>query len=384
MKLKNFLKLAVVAVIAATVIGCDDDVVQPVANNNTDVTLIPPAAVYTMTNDAASNAVREYRRASTGELAFVKDYPTGASGSGDNLNGASGSLIHVRGTNRFFTVNAGSNSVTYLSLGGDGTLTPVSTANSGGTRPISVTAFGNTVYVLNAGDAANNIPASISGLELVGTQLVPINGSTQALSAANPNPAQIAFHPAGTVLVVTERDTNRITTYVMNGNVAGAPQAQVSSAITPSGFDFNTLGTMITAGATNNAGAAGTVSSHIVAANGTVAAVTGALGNNQTAPTAVEASKLTAHAYITNAGSNNLSIVNIDGQNNLTLQGNGNSIATGLNPTDLEISDDGLFLYVLNTGDDSISSYSVASDGSLTAIPGINGLPANSVGLVAR
>lgn len=384
MKIKKFLKLALVAAFAATVIGCDDDVAQPVANNNADITLIPPAAVYTMTNDPGANAIREYRRAATGELAFVKDYPTGASGSGDNLNGASGSLIHVHGTNRFFNVNAGSNSVTFMSLGGDGALTAMSTANSGGTRPISVTTFGTTVYVLNAGDPINNIPANISGLELVGTQLVPIAGSTQTLSVANPNPAQIAFHPAGTVLVVTERDSNRITTFVMNGNVAGPPKAQVSSAITPSGFDYTALGTMITAGATNGAAGSASVSSHIVAANGDIAAVTAALGNNQSAATSVEVSKVSAHAYVANAGTNNLSIVNIDGQNGLSLQGNGNSIGTGLTPADLEISEDGLFLYVLNTGDDSISAYRVGADGSLSGIPGMSGLPVNSVGLVAR
>lgn len=385
MKIKNFLKLAVVTAIAVTALGCDDNNnTQPIVDNNGPVTAIPPAAVYTMTNDAVSNAVREYRRSTDGTLAFVSDYPTGASGSGDSLDGASGSLIHVTGTDRFFAVNAGSNSVTLMVMAVDGSLTPLSTANSGGTRPISVTTFGNTVYVLNAGDAGNNIPANISGLELVGSQLVPIAGSTQPLSVAHPNPAQIGFHPTGTVLVVTERDTNRITTYALTGNIAGTPQPQASASVTPFAFDFNSLGTMVLTGATNGVVGGSTVSSHIVGAGGPIATVTAALPTNQSIARGVEVSNYNPVAYITNSGSNNLSIVNVGAQNDLSLQGNGNTINTGATPMDLDLSDDGQFLYVLNAGDDTISGYSVAADGSLTVSNGIGGLPVNSVGIVVR
>jgi len=47
-----------------------------------------------------------------------------------------------------------------------------------------------------------------------------------------------------------------------------------------------------------------------------------------------------------------------------------NSVQVGTNPNGLALSPDGSFLYVANTGDNSISEFSVAGDGSLTAING--------------
>lgn len=385
MKIKSFAKLAAVAFLAAFTLGCGNNgSTQPVTNTQSTVP-VAPAAVYTMTNDAASNAIREFRRSADGSLAFVKDYPTGASGSGDSLSGASGGLIFDASSNRFYAVNAGSNSLTLLTLGIDGSLTPLSTVNSGGTRPISVTAFGDTIYVLNAGDAGNNISANISGFQLTSNVLVPIPNSTQALSTANPNPAQIAFHPNGTVLLVTERGTNRITGFPLINNVAGPGVATASSGTTPFGFDFTPSGVAVVSEAAGGNVGAGTVSSYLVGVNGALTTVTGALATGQSAACWVTAARNAPFAYVTNTASNTVTVLNVDASGNLTLQGNGNGATTGAGPIDLKISNDNLFLYVLNGGDDSISAYSIAADGSLTAIAGgVNGLPANSVGLVAR
>lgn len=386
MNIKNCMKLAAVGFLAAFTMGCGNNgSTQPITNTQTATQQAAPAAVYTMTNDAASNAIREFRRNADGSLTFVKDYLTGASGSGDSLSGASGGLVFQAATNRFYAVNAGSNSVTMLILGVDGSLTPVSTVNSGGTRPISVTVFNDTVYVLNAGNAGTNTPANISGFQLVSNVLVPIPNSTQALSTANPNPAEIAFHPTGTVLLVTERGTNRITSFPLTNNVAGPGVTNTSNGTTPFGFDFTPGGVAVVSEASGGNVGAGTVSSYLVGVNGALTTVTNALATGQSAACWVEVARNAPYAYITNTASNNVSVLNVDASGALTLQGNGNGAATGVGPIDLEISDDNKFLYVLNGGDDSISAYSIAADGSLTAIAGgVNGLPVNSVGLVAR
>jgi len=386
MKLKSYLKLLLAAGIATMAIGCGDsneDVVTTAPQQNTQV--LAPAAVYTMTNDATTNAVREYRRNTNGSLTFISDYPTGGSGSGDGLDGSSNGLFFSAGTNRFYTVNAGSNSISAMILGTDGGLSVLSTVNSGGTRPISIAAFDDIIYVLNAGDAGNNIDANISGFRMVGSQLQPLAGSTQPLSAANPNAAQIDFTPSGTVLVVTERGTNNITTYALNSNgVAGAPQAQASAGTTPFGFDFTPGGVLVVSEASGGNAGASTASSYNVGVGGTVSDISSAVPNGQTGACWVEVARNAPYAYVSNTGSNTISVYNVDAAGNLTLQGNGNSAATGNAPVDLDISNDSLYLYVLNRDDDSISAYSIAADGSLTAITGINGLPANSVGLVAR
>jgi DNA-binding beta-propeller fold protein YncE len=90
-----------------------------------------------------------------------------------------------------------------LSLNADGSLTALANVPSGGTAPNSIAVFEQTVYVLNQGDSSN--AANITGLTAAGGTLSPIAGSTQALSAANPSPTDIAFSPDGSFLVVAEK-----------------------------------------------------------------------------------------------------------------------------------------------------------------------------------
>ena len=60
------------------------------------------------------------------------------------------------------------------------------------------------------------------------------------------------------------------------------------------------------------------------------------------------------------------------------------SAATGASPIDVAVSNDDRFLYVLTAGDQSISQYRIAADGSLTSLGAIGGLSVGTVGLVAR
>ena len=75
--------------------------------------------------------------------------------------------------------------------------------------------------------------------------------------------------------------------------------------------------------------------------------------------------------------------VNRDGALTL-LDADGSSATTGATPIDAAVSNDDRFLYVLTAGDQSISQYRIAADGSLTSLGAIGGLAASSVGLVAR
>ena len=380
----NSLKLSVVAVLATLVIGCgsgsDDTVTNPAPNA---LSVAAPAAVYTMTNDQTANAIREYRRNTNGTLTFVADYPTNGRGSGDGLNGSTNALHFDSSTNRFYAVNAGDNTITAMSLATDGKLSALSTLSSGGIRPISVTAFGDLIYVLNAGDG--NVAANISGFRLTGGQLTALEGSTRALSAANPNPAQIEFAPNGTILVVTERDTNLISTFNVGSN--GKPQsaqAQASNGKTPFGFDFTNGGVLIVSEAQAAAVGASTLSSYDLGADGKLTTISNSVPSGQTAACWMVVNRFAPYAYVTNTAVDSISIYQVDLSGELSLPENGDSAATGDAPVDLAISSDGQFLYTLNTGDDSISVYSIGSEGRLTPTTGVDNLPANSVGLVAR
>jgi 6-phosphogluconolactonase len=380
----NCFKKIVIAVIATVIVGCGDSSDAPASDNTQNAApAVAPAAVYTLTNDGATNSVREFRRNTNGTLTFVADYPTGGSGSGDGLDGSTNALFFDSANNRFYAVNAGSNSITVMSLATDGTLSVLNTINSGGVRPISLTAFADLVYVVNAGDA--NTAANISGFRLAGSQLAPIDGSTQGLSAANPAPAQIEFTPTGTVLAVTERGTNSITTFTLDSNGAAQPgQAQASNGNTPFGFDFTQGGVLVVSEAQGAAAGASTVSSYTLGVNGQLTTISNSIASGQTAACWVEVNRFAPYAYVTNTANDNISIYNVDATGELSLVGNGDSAATGDAPVDLAISNDALFLYSLNTGDDSISVFSIGADGALTPTTGVGSLPANSVGLVAR
>ncbi len=283
-------------------------------------------------------------------------------------------------------MNAGDNTISALRLNENGTLTRLSTVASGGTRPISVTAFGDLVYVLNFGNPGGAVAANISGFRLVGSQLTPIPGSTQALSAANPNPAQIGFTPAGTVLVVSERGTNMLSTFTLNASgAANAANAQASVGNTPFGFDFAPNGLMVVTEANGGAANGSSTSTYTVNLAGVLTAVSPSVANNQTGNCWVDVNANGTFAYTTNTGSNTVSVYRIENTGGLTLVAGAGATA-GAGPVDLGLSNDGQFLYSLDATADSITTYAVAANGTINAVAnaGVNGLPANSVGLLVR
>ena len=112
---------------------------------------------------------------------------------------------------------------------------------SGGERPVSVTTHGNLLYVLNGGGVNNITGFSIGEWG----RLKPIPGSSKPLSAAATGPAQVEFDPSGETLVVTEKATNKIDLYRIEGDLAQGPLVRNSNGMTPFGFAFSRRGTLI-------------------------------------------------------------------------------------------------------------------------------------------
>ena len=110
-------------------------------------------AVYVMNNNADDNAVLVFERANDGTLAEAGSFSTGGLGSGGGL-GSQGALVLSDNGRWLFAVNAGSDEVSVFAV--DGTsLHLTHTIASGGDQPISLTAHGNLLYVLNAGSGGN-------------------------------------------------------------------------------------------------------------------------------------------------------------------------------------------------------------------------------------
>jgi 6-phosphogluconolactonase (cycloisomerase 2 family) len=341
----------------------------------------PAGAVYTSTNSAAGNAVVAYSRAADGTLSFRASYPTGGVGTGAGL-GSQGALTFARG-GFVVVVNAGSDDITAFFRTSSGGLVLADRAPSGGDRPISVTARGDFVYVLNAGGEGN-----ITGFHLsTSGDLTMIPGSTRPLSqAGGADPAQVAFSHHG-VLVVTEKATNRIDTYVVGPDgLASGPMVHPSAGATPFGFSLDRRDRIVVSEAAGGAPGASSASSYQVHADGSLTLRSGAVPTGQTAACWVVITDNDRFAYTTNTGSNNLSSYRIRRSGTIELR-ESSAAPSDATPIDAALSRGGVqYLYALNAGSGTITAFRVsASDGTLSPLGAqASGLPAGSVGLLAR
>ena len=337
-------------------------------------------AVYTLSNSSAGNEVIVFSRSGDGSLSNSGAYSTGGTGTGSGL-GSQGSLI-LEG-NLLFAVNAGSNEISVLSTKGSG-LTLVDKKPSGGEEPVSLTVHGNLLYVLNAGGTGN-----ITGFRIhFGGSISQIPNSTMPLSSESAGPAQIEFSPDGEVLIVTEKATNSIDTYVVGYfGVAHGPITQASAGDTPYGFVFDKRGHLIVSDAYGGNALAGAMSSYFISRRG-IRLITGPVYDSQTAPCWVAITNNGRFAYTTNTGTRNISGYTVDRFGRLKLfDGGGNTASTGAGskPIDMAVSNDSQYLYALSGGTNTISIFRIDNGhGGLTPVGTVSGFSDGTVGLAAN
>jgi 6-phosphogluconolactonase (cycloisomerase 2 family) len=332
-----------------------------------------PGAVYTLTNSPAGNAVVAYSRAADGTLTMQGTFPTGGSGTGSGL-GSQGAVVLSDDGRQLFAVNAGSNSISLFAVSPDG-LELRATAPSGGVRPISLTVRGNLLYAVNAGGAGN-----ISGLVVGRDSLTPLAGSTEPLGAGSAGPAQVAFSPDGSALVVTEKASSTIDVYPVGlDGRAGAPVVSPSTGGTPFGFDFDNRGHLLVSNA------AGSASSYALSGAG-ASVISGAVATHQGAPCWLVASKNGRYAYTANAAAGTISGFAVGHDGSLMLldaSGATGTLGPTSHPLDEAVSNNGQYLYNLTDGLHTISTFAIAEDGSL-ALTGSVAVPTGAAGLAAR
>jgi 6-phosphogluconolactonase len=337
--------------------------------------------VYTLSNQTEGNEVLDYQRSANGTLSFIASYSTGGNGTGGGL-GNQGAVILINDDDNdemLLAVNAGSNTISSLKISGNG-LRLISTVNSGGIKPVSITKHDNLVFVLNAGGDGN-----ISGFRISDHgKLFPIPYSTKPLSSNASGAAQVSFVNNGNELVVTEKATNKIITYTVNQNgIPGAFHSITSANTTPFGFAAGKFGKIFVSEAAGGAAGASTISSYQVNYNGTISLIDGPVSASQSAACWVVLTDDGRYAYSTNTASNNISsfYTSFTGKVNVI-----KSIAavTEAGPIDAIFSDHSKFLYVLNGGSQSISAYSVATNSSLSNVQTVPGLPAGANGMAAN
>jgi 6-phosphogluconolactonase len=345
---------------------------------------LAPPGVYTLTNASAGNQVSAYLRASNGNLSRNGSYATTGTGLGAGL-GSQGSLVFDAKSQRFFAVNAGDNTISMMTMDADGEMAMLSKVASGGVRPVSITVHGDTVYVVNQGNLTGTpVGANISGFQVKGSQLLPIAGSTQPLSATTDvHPTDIAFTHDGNFVVVIERFASKLDTFKVVGGVAQAGNFQASAGMQPFAFDQSPEGFLVVAELGTGAAGASTASSYSISATGTLTPITSALPTLQSAACWLVVAG--GYAYVANAASANITGLNVSETGVLTLHdANGITATTGAGATDLAVSPDRGYLYSLAGGPHTINTFAISADGKLTTLTPLPGAPTSAIGLVAR
>lgn len=332
-------------------------------------------AVYAMTNAAASNSVVVYSRSGDGTISAPAFVPTGGAGTGGGLGSQSALALSDDGR-WLLAVNAGSNDVTVFAVGNSG-LTITDREPSGGTMPISVAVNKEMVVVLNAGGAAN-----ITAFHLASNgALIPMPGSTRVLPGLAP--AQVSFVAHGSLLVVTQKDSNTIVVYKVEDGGLSGPFSHASAGQTPFGFGISKMDILIVSEAAGGAPGASTISSYEVDDSGQLHVITSALHAGQTAACWVAVTQNGKFAYVANTGSGTISSVAVGRDGTLRLLGAvAGQTPPGTAAIDLAFSVNSKYLYALASG--TISVFRAAADGSLTGAQVVSGLPLSTVGLVAH
>jgi len=332
--------------------------------------------VVTSSNESAGNAVLQFQQSDDGTLSFVARHATGGIGT----DGGLGNQGAIATDGEFlFVVNAGSDDISAFRIEND-SLTLTGTIASGGTRPVSVTVDRGVVYVLNAGSD------NIAGFRIDSHgQFTAIGGSSRPLSTTGTGPAQISFSKDGRVLIVTEKATNTIITFpVDRDGIAGPGRAFASPGQTPFGFAVTKGRRLLVSEAAGGQAGLSSVSSWKVSPHGELTILDAVEPTLQSAACWVVVTPDGRFAYVTNAGSGNVSGFHVNGDDLTLLDGDGSTAETGAGsvPLDMAVNASGDFLHTLNSGTDSIATFRINGDGSLEAVGSIGGLPDPANGLL--
>jgi 6-phosphogluconolactonase (cycloisomerase 2 family) len=219
--------------------------------------------------------------------------------------------------------------------------------------------------------------------------LTPIEGSTRHVSNLGvgnaPLPAQVSFNPAGDMLAVTERSGNMIDSYAVDENgVAWGPMSIASAGMTPYGFAFTPGGTLVVSEAFGGSKNGSAVSSYSLITD-TLVVDSASVSTTQTAACWIAVSLDGKYAYAANAGSSSISSYSVADDGTLTLlDAAAGMTGDGTAPVDLSMSSDGQYLYVLSAKSQNVIAFAVQADGSLEMVDAFGGLPKGAGGIAVR
>jgi 6-phosphogluconolactonase (cycloisomerase 2 family) len=333
-------------------------------------------AVYVQTNEPERNRLLVFERAADGALKPSGDYETGGAGDGVPHLTSQGSVVLTGDRRHLLVTNAGSGDLSVFAVGDAGP-TLVETVATG-RAPKSVAERDGLFYVLSTGDP------SLTGFRFGSRGVEPLASSTRELMT-DADPAQVGFSRDGATLVVTDRGTNAIVAFPVDGEgYLGEPRVQPSSGPTPYGFAFTGQGVLVVTEAFGAQPGKAAASSYKVG-SGSVEPVSRSVGNGRSEICWVVVSNDDRYVFTTNFADGAVSRFAIADDGSIALEDAAAGIAvegqTGLR--DEGLSGDGGFLYAIDADSRRLFGWAVGDDGSLSPIGSWDGLPTTVAGLAA-
>jgi hypothetical protein len=357
--------------------------------------------VYVNDNTAPVNAVAGFDRHADGSLTAMPGSPFAVGGSGTGHPDASQGSLDESADGRFLlAVDAGSNQISVLRIQPDGSLRPAqgSPIASGGVDPVSIGVHGNLVYVANAGPGSELGDTNYTGFRLdAGGHLRPIPESTYVLPNDS-KPGQVLFNGDGTRVAGTRIATSEIDSFTVGDGgrlvpAAGSPfdaQAfaptqgwgQLGSEFSPTHPDQLFISDAHTAA--GSAAFPGLVSSFIDAPDGTLTPVGAPVANDGGAACWIEISHDGEYLFVVNTASASISSYSIGEDGALTFLQSTGPGEIGAGAEDARLSPDGSTLWVVESGGDSVTGFTV-DGGTLTPLTDATGPPgAHPSGIVVN
>src|SRR5918995_251755 len=336
-----------------------------------------PGAVYVQTN-AAPNEVIAYRRASDGSLERIGSVATGGDGDGTPHLQSQGS-VNLTGDGQYLLVtNAASDDLSVFSVAADGSIELRERVHTGAT-PRSVAERDGLVVVLNTGEPG------LAPFRLDAEGIERVEGGDQALDPSHADPAQVAFSPDGTLVLITERATDSIVTYEVTADgTFGASSEIASEGPTPYGFAFTSGGTLIVTEAFGAEKGAAAASSYAIE-EGSLVARTSSVGNGRSEICWAVITPDDRFAFTTNFADGAVSRYAIAADGSLSLEDATAGIAVEGKPglRDLDLSSDGRFLYAIDADGGRIYGWAGDAEGLLERVGCWDEVPATLAGLTA-
>jgi 6-phosphogluconolactonase (cycloisomerase 2 family) len=339
--------------------------------------------VYVNDNTAGTNTIAGFDRHADGSLTATPGSPFAVGGSGaGHADGSQGSLQLSSDRRYLLAVDAGSNQISVLQIGHDGSLQPVqgSPFGSGGVNPVSIAVDHDLVYVANAGPGASLGDTNYTGFRLdPHGRLTPIPGSTYVLPNDS-EPGQVLFNRDGRKLAGTRIKSSQIDSFTVgkDGRLTKAPGSPYDAqAFSPPqgygqfGSEFSPVrpDQLFVSDAHTAAGGAapGLVSSFIDSTNGSLTPVGAPVGDGGLGACWVEISRNGRFIFVVNTGSANVSSYSIGHGGTLTFLQNTGPGELGGGAQDARLSPDGKTLWVVESGTNGVTGFTVHG-GTLTPL----------------